>query len=122
MRCERVLRLALALASDLLEAPLPPPVAAFVRQDPGVLPLADHVRRGLFLPPRAGAGTFRFHLGGRESWRAKLHLTFGSLTALNQRDLQVVDLPDAALPLYYMIRPARLLAKAVVQAVRGPHG
>ncbi|MSR22794.1 MAG: hypothetical protein EXR92_04510 [Gemmatimonadetes bacterium] len=82
------------------------------------MPLAAHVRRGLFLPPRAGAGTFGFHLGTREGWRTKLALAVGSLTALNQWDLEVVRLPDAMLPLYYLTRPVRLAGKSIAHAAR----
>ena len=118
LRAGRILRLGLRLADELLDAPLPPHVADLVRSDRTLGTLAAYVRRWLFQPPRAGAGTFRFHLGTRVGWRGKIELALGSLTALNQQDLGGVKLPDAALPLYYVARPARLAAKAVRHASR----
>jgi hypothetical protein len=118
MRARRVLLLALRLASGLLGAELPPDLADAARTDPAVARLAARVERGLFEPPRSGAGTLGFHLATRAGWRDKLALVLGSVTALNQRDLEVVALPDAALPLYFVTRPARLALKAVGHALR----
>jgi hypothetical protein len=50
--------------------------------------------------------------------RDKLALLLGSLAALNQHDLDVVRLPDAALPVYFLTRPIRLAGKALAHAVR----
>jgi hypothetical protein len=116
----RALRLALALAMELLEAPLPEDVRTQVAADSGVRPLLEHVRSRLFLPPRSGAGTFSFHLGTRPRVRDKLGLALASLGAVNQRDLEIVSLPDRALPLYFLTRPARLAGKALLHALRGP--
>jgi hypothetical protein len=118
MRCSRALRLAVALPATLLGAPLPPAVAAAARADGAVTALVDRVRGELFLPPRAGAGTFGYHLATRASWRDKVALALGSLTALNQRDLEALPLPDAALPLYFLARPARLAGKALAHTLR----
>lgn len=120
MRCERALHLALALARELLAAPLPRSIALRLAADPALPGLLGHVRDRLFVPPRSGAGTFGFHLATRSTAGAKAALVLGSLTALNQRDLQVVSLPDAALPLYFLVRPVRLAGKAIAHAV--PHG
>jgi hypothetical protein len=117
MRARRVLLLALRLASGLLGAELPLDLADAARTDPAVARLAARVERDLFRPPRSGAGTLGFHLDTRAGWRDKLALLGGALTALNQRDLEVVALPDTALPLYYLTRPARLALKAVGHAL-----
>jgi hypothetical protein len=113
MRAERIVALAIHLARTLLEAPIPRFVARRIDRDSTIGSLAAHVERGLFLPPRAGAGTFRFHVATRSGIRDKLGLALGSLTALNQHDLDVVRLPDAALPLYYLTRPLRLAGKSL---------
>jgi hypothetical protein len=118
MRARRVVLLAVRLASGLLGAEVPARVAEAVRIDRAVARLAARVERGLFEPARSGAGTFRFHLDTRVGLRDKLALSTGALTALNQRDLDVVRLPDAALPLYFLTRPARLAGKAILHAVR----
>ena len=114
-----LLGLGLLLADQLLDAPLPPHVAALVRSDRALAPLAASVRGWLFRPPRAGAGTFRFHLGTRVGWWRKTQMALRSLTALNQQDLGGVKLPDAVLPLYYVARPVRLVGKAVRHATGG---
>ena len=119
LKAGRVLGLGLLLADQLLDAPLPPHVAALVRSDRALAPLAASVRGWLFRPPRAGAGTFRFHLGTRVGWWRKTQMALRSLTALNQQDLGGVKLPDAVLPLYYVARPVRLVGKAVRHATGG---
>jgi hypothetical protein len=119
MRAERLLLLALRLAADLLGAALPDSVAQMARADPAVDRLVARVQEDLFVPPRSGAGTFGFHLDTRPRWRDKLALLFGGLTALNQRDLEVVRLPDAVLPLYFVARPIRLAGKSIAHALRG---
>ena len=120
LKAGRIVGLGLLLAHELLDAPLSPHVAARVRSDRALAPLAGDVRDWLFQPPRAGAGSFRFHLGTRIGWWGKAELAIRSLTALNQQDLGGVRLPDAMLPLYYVARPVRLVAKAVRHAARGP--
>jgi hypothetical protein len=120
MECERPLRLCLRLAQELLDAPLPSEISARVHADRSLPPLVAHVRDHLFLPPRSGAGTFGFHLRTREGLSAKLALALGSLTAINQRDLEVVSLPDAVLPLYFLTRPLRLAGKGLAHVLRGP--
>ena len=118
LKAGRIVGLGLLLADELLDAPLPAHVAALVRSDRALAPLAASVRSWLFQPPRGGAGTFRFHLGTRVGWRGKTELALRSLTALNQQDLGGVRLPDAVLPLYYVARPLRLVGKAVGHATR----
>ena len=118
LKAGRIVGLGLLLADELLDAPLPAHVAALVRSDRALAPLAASVRSWLFEPPRAGAGTFRFHLGTRVGWRGKTELALRSLTALNQQDLGGLRLPDAVLPLYYVARALRLVGKAVGHATR----
>ena len=118
LKAGRIVRLGLLLADELLDTPLPPHVAGPLRSDRALAPLAASVRRWLFQPPRAGAGTFRFHLGTRVGWRGKTELALRSITALNQQDLGGVKLPDVVLPLYYVARPVRLVGRAVSHATR----
>ena len=118
MRASRILGLALHLADRLEDTPIPPTVRRAVMSDPVIGSLAAHVERGLFLPPRAGAGTFAFHLDTHPRLRDKVALALGSLTALNQHDLDVIRLPDAALPLHYLTRPIRLAAKSISHLAR----
>jgi hypothetical protein len=117
MRARRVLLLTLRLAS-LLGATIPAPLAEAASADRAVARLAARVERDLFEPARSGAGTLGFHLDTRPRWRDKLALVLGGLTALNQHDLDVVRLPDAALPLYFVTRPVRLAGKALAHALR----
>lgn len=67
----RMLCLGLALAHDLLDAPLPEPVRRATRDDPGALALAASVRETMLTwtipdPERAPLGLHRFRLRAKE--------------------------------------------------------
>ena len=103
-------------------SPLPPQVAGLVRSDWTLAQLTARVHRWLFQPPRARAGTFHFHPRTRVGWWGKAELALRSVTALNQQDLGGVRLPAAVLPPYYVVRPVRLVGKAVRHVTRRLRG
>jgi hypothetical protein len=117
MRCRRPLGLAVALAEELLEAPVPRALRDGLLPDTAIPSLVAHVRDRLFEPPHVGADTFAFHLKTRAGWGAKAGLALSSLTAINQRDIDLLPLPGPLLPLYFVTRPARLAGKAVAHAL-----
>lgn len=123
LRSERMLRLALRLAGDLLDAPLPPDVRRYTAADPGVAPLAEKVRR------RLGYGgdtwplleTYRLDLGLRDRRRDGLGAVFYHTWLAvepSERDRAFVRLPDVLAPLYYLVRPFRVLAEKTGLAQR----
>ncbi len=110
----RIVRLGLALAQDLLEAPLPETVAAPVRADAAAASLARQVGRQLFEESRGMQGLlqrfwFRVRLHGRLGGgvRYAARLTFSP----TDEDWEAVPLPRPLHFLYYLVRPARLVWK-----------
>jgi hypothetical protein len=112
LRVGRMLNLGLALAKQLLGAPLPGEMAARVERDPVAGSIAsDIVRRHLMRePPERGAGgrfgyRRRMVAGAVAGWRYSMRLT----TLPADEDSASVRLPRALAPLYAVLRPFRLL-------------
>ena len=83
---ERLVRLGLALASALVDAPLSREVAAWVRRDHGLDGLVRHVCARRLRPAAAPAGLVEaagFHLRSRERWADRMgHAARGAGTVL----------------------------------------
>ncbi|MCL6481109.1 MAG: nucleotidyltransferase family protein [Firmicutes bacterium] len=108
----RIVRLGLALAQQLLEAPLPAAVAAHVRADAAAGSLVQQITRELF------AETSSFEQLVRRFWfRVRLHGRLGGglryaarlLFQPTEVDWEAVRLPRPLYALYYLLRPARLV-------------
>ncbi len=113
LRSERMLLLGLALANHLLGAPLPECINSALCSDPKVTKLAEKVRRWLFLEPGGSPGnwaTALFHLRARESLRDRLRYCVLLTATTTPGDWAAVPLPSRLFPLYYVLRPFRLLA------------
>jgi hypothetical protein len=117
----RMLLLGLALAYELLQAPLSGQVCNWIHSDDTVQPLVDHVRRRLF-DEQSVRDPFverqRFHRKVRERlcdrlpiYRQLLKVAFVAAFIPNSKDHEVVKLPSALSALYYLVRPARLAHK-----------
>jgi hypothetical protein len=114
VRGGRMLRLGLALASGLLDAPLPPEVMKVVEADSTACQVAETLKRHLLArdPQLAGAGKrLRFrrqmvegHLAG---WRYAARLAL----APAEEDWGVVRVSGRWKPFYSALRPLRLLRK-----------
>ena len=123
-RVTRVLLLGLALAEHVLAAPLPETVQCLVKGDrslPGLQAAiivrfyedANLLERGA-LPYRLRAG-MRSRLGDK----LPVYKSFAArLLRPNEQDKQVVKLPKRLEPLYYLVRPLRLLKDGVAQKRR----
>ncbi len=109
LNCGRMLRVALALADGLLDAPLPLEVRKHVEADETAVRLATELSASMFREERARATFVSFHLGIRETLRAKLAFAARALLQLAPEDWTTVSLPDFAFPLYYIVRPIRLM-------------
>lgn len=111
---ERMLLLALHLASELLDAPVPGHLAERARNDRAVQWLASRARRrmvatGASWPPEPEIHIFRVRALERPRDRAR-YLWHASTTP-TPADWEAVALPDRAYSLYYLVRPIRLVAK-----------
>lgn len=110
--CLRMLLLGLALAADLLAAPVPPAFADALRRDRVVPSLALGIARRLFASIGMQARLYSEwmvplrsipHAGGRLRYLASRALT------PNTDDFDFVALPRMFYPLYYAMRPLRLV-------------
>ena len=113
---ERMLFLGLFLANDLLGAALPEEILQKVKANSVVRTLAGQVQERLFLepgdPPRVFEQTF-FYLSMRERLQDKIRYCIRLATNINAFDWALVPLPSYLFPLYYVIRPIRLIGKYV---------
>lgn len=107
----RSVRVALRLAEGLLDAPLPTAVANWVSADEVVETLASQVAQEMFRSAPTPASFVSYQLRVQEGFRRKLAVGLQSTFSPAPEDWTLVPLPDVAYPLYYIVRPLRLLAK-----------
>jgi hypothetical protein len=118
-RAERMLGLGLRLAEDVLGATLPAEVSGRLKSDRTLASLVEERRAALFglaaPAPRPRTG-LRFYLQTKDGWQDRL--TFCALYVRQfaavlvkptARDTSWVALPPPLEPLYYVLRPIRLL-------------
>ena len=122
----RILLLGLVLATDLLDATLPPEIRKMGSGDAVVKRLAGEIQEQLFLVESPSPGLLRgavLSLNMRERKRDKLRSCFRLVTTPRRYDWLAVSLPDPLFFLYYVIRPVRLAGKYGAQLFRGsPNG
>jgi len=113
-RAERMVSLGLALASDLLEAPLPAEVRSRVEKDEFATATARELKIKLLQrnpQPLSGAARIRFRrrmiAGNISGWRYAARLAM----APAEEDWETIRLPRPLSPLYFALRPLRLLQK-----------
>lgn len=110
----RILSLGLLLASDLIQAPLPPEILTAVHNDATVTTVASEVRKQLFSGQTSSAGIFseaRLLMRLRERKRDQLRSLFQLLVNPRRGDWMWLPLPRPLGFLYYLIRPLRLASK-----------
>lgn len=106
--------LALVLARDLLEAPLPADVSERVRRERAIDPLIEDVRRRLFRERREDIGVIersRWALRVLDRPRDAVGGIGKSIFRPNLPDWAAVRLPAPFFFLYYLVRPFRLAGK-----------
>jgi hypothetical protein len=111
---ERLLLLALLLAAELLDAPVPAPLLARGRSSRPVRALAAAVQRRLWAVPWQDLEGWQaqwFRVRARERWRDALRVARAAAFAPGAADWALVRLPDRLYALYYVLRPFRLAAK-----------
>jgi hypothetical protein len=109
-----MLRLGLALADDLLQAPMPVEIRQRVRGDNEALSVAREVEQRTLDRGLPGFGTinrlrFRRRMvpGILAGWRYSIRLA----VVPAEEDWEMVQLPGMLAPLYLALRPLRLLRK-----------
>jgi hypothetical protein len=114
LRAERMLHLGLALANDLLRAPMPEEIRKQVRGDGEALAVAREVEGRTLSRNLSGVSAgnrmrFRRRMvrGMLAGWRYSLRLA----VIPAEEDWEMVQLPRLLAPLYLALRPLRLLAK-----------
>lgn len=115
----RMLGLGLALAKNLLGAVLPGTVEDRLNADRAISALVAHVREGLGHEQTRSDDIFsmsRFRLKARERFIDRLTYCLKLATLPTIKDWAWVSLPRLLYPLYYILRPLRL----VVQRGLGP--
>jgi hypothetical protein len=114
----RLLQTGLHLAHRLLEAPVPPEVLARGRQDRRVAALVEQAATSLLFPDPA-AGTRRpwpwqtFFYKAMERARDRRRCIHVTMIEPGPPDWRVLPLPAVCAPLYYAIRPIRVLLRAL---------
>jgi hypothetical protein len=114
LRVERMLHLGLALADDLLQAPMPVEIRKRVRDDSDALSVAREVKQRTLGRGLSSAGTisrlrFRRRMvpGILAGWRYSIRLA----VVPAEEDWEMVQLPGVLAPLYLALRPLRFLRK-----------
>jgi hypothetical protein len=114
LRVERMLHLGLALADDLLRAPMPDEIRKRVRDDNEAISVAREVKQRTLGRGVPGVGTisrlrFRRRMvpGILAGWRYSIRLA----VVPAEEDWEMVQLPGVFAPLYLALRPLRLLRK-----------
>jgi hypothetical protein len=114
LRAGRMLHIGLALAVNLLAAPLPDEVSARLQSDSVAAAVASEVAKrhlGRGSPERDAAARFHFRRrmveGTLSGWRYSMRLA----TQPADEDGAMMQLPRPLVPLYAVLRPLRLLRK-----------
>jgi putative nucleotidyltransferase-like protein len=110
---QRMLFVGLHLAAELLDAPLPEPVASAVRADRAIPRLAAQAGEVMFRQPPRPPGmisSLRFNLLARRAWAVKWNYLRHLLTPTDA-DVRAIRAPRYLQFVYYLARPFRLLRK-----------
>ena len=112
MHATRMLILGLTLSRDLLGAVLPGPVEDRLGRDPAIPSLVAQIRQDLCSDrqgPYDMVSVSRFRLRARERLIDRLRYCFKLATNPTPNDWEWVPLSRALFPLYYVLRPLRIV-------------
>lgn len=112
MRCHRMWLLGLALANEILAAPLPEAVARQIRSDARVAGLARSVQERFLASGESGISAgerVRFRGNSQDTLATGLRQLSIFATRPTDEDWQSHSLPRWASPLYAILRPLRIL-------------
>ncbi|MBV9953494.1 MAG: nucleotidyltransferase family protein [Acidimicrobiia bacterium] len=112
----RLTLIGLALAEEVLDAPLPHVVRDEIRRDPRVRAVSARLRESLLVAhpvEQSGRPASKLYRAMRERRREQL----AYLVYPNEEDLASVSLPAGLTGLYWAVRPVKLATKYVVEPV-----
>ena len=112
----RRVRLGVALARDILDAPLPPAAHRWINSDATITRLVAIVENEL-TGRSSSTFTFAFHVRSSDTVSDGIRVAVHALFTPMQEDATYFPLPDRLRGFYRLVRPIRLLFKAV-SAVR----
>jgi hypothetical protein len=110
----RMLFLGLLLVKDLFETSIPEEIAKEIESEPEVRKLATKVEKGLFEKSNGSAGIFKsslFYLKVKERLRDRIQYCTDLAMTTTPGDWAFLQLPRSLFPLYFLIRPFRLIKK-----------
>ena len=113
----RMLVIAVVLTHMLCNSHIPPPLQAWVSRDRRcwvhAKRVADAHMGNLLFNPKDDIHRAIFHIRCRERIRDRFHYIIHRLLQPSMNDYGAVSLPAALYPLYYLVRPIRLISKAL---------
>lgn len=112
MGCRRMWLLGLALANEVLEAPVPAPILQAIQEDRSVVALSRGIQTKLLSGSNMSPGMAQrmwFRLKGYESFAQAARQAWHMATLPTEDDWSLYQLPEWAEPLYAVLRPLRLL-------------
>jgi len=111
LHCKRRVLISLLLAHDLLDARIPESVLNQGQHDEHVLRFVEQIKRCLFQPADDSIVAIQIvNLQMKETRMEKVRLLFKLALIPTIEDYDAMPLRLSLVPLYYVIRPARLLA------------
>lgn len=120
-RCERMLFLALYQAKDLFRIELPGEVAESMQQDSALNSLVERIYIRFLSDVDSSPHFFEnqlFPLRAMDRSWDKFRYSFDALLTPTPLEWQLISLPRGFSPLYYLIRPMRLIAKHTLASLK----
>lgn len=109
---ERMLFLGVLLAHNLIGATLPEAVLKRMQSDAAAKSLAQQAQRQILQDtgePPGVLATSLFHLRARERWQDRVRYSIRLVVTPTPGDWAFAQLPSPLFPLYYLLRPFRLI-------------
>jgi hypothetical protein len=122
VRARRMLHVALALVEHLLQIPVPPPARASLATDSLARSIACDVRDRIFENPLAALAAkprLALALRARDSGAERITLLLRRGLTPTSKDVESFPLPSTLWPLYYLLRPMRLLRETITKRFVG---
>lgn len=108
----RMFLIGMGVAERLVGVSLPEVVTSKIKADKVACQLIQRVCSDMFLDLEEGAkakGEWTFHIQMRERWRDRLPYIAAVLLTVSETDRKFIRLPRFLNPLYYLVRPLRML-------------
>lgn len=115
LKLTTMLHLGLLLAHNFYQTEIPQPLAIAVKRNTRAFSLFEQVREIIFLRLFTQWEDYVFIFKITDSWLGKLQFLTGLLFTPTTKEWDVVKLPQALFPLYYLIRPYRLTKELLIK-------